>query len=123
MMKEYRLNYRFKDNVQCAFVGIDKKAIEAKKRELDSDSNFTTFEITEEDQLGLLYQDMTTGSPFMNFIQGDAVFIGERHVDSRCTGTRRFYAMPENKDEALIEFGKQRAGQEAAADRYYSVWV
>lgn len=122
-MKEYRLNYRFKNNAQCAFVGIDKQAIEDKKRELDSDSSFTTFEISEEDQSGLLYQDMTTGSPFLGFIQGDAVFIGERHVDSRCTGTRRFYTMPENKDEALIQFDKQRAGQEVAADRYYSIWV
>lgn len=122
-MKKYRLNYRFKNNAQCAFVSLDKKAIEAKKRELDSDSNFTTFEITEEVQSGLLYQDMTTGSPFLNFIQGDAVFIGERHVGSRCTGTRRFYTMPENKDEALIQFDKQKAGQEAAADRYYNIWV
>lgn len=122
-MKEYILIYRFKDNVQCAFVGIDKKAIEAKKRELDSNSNYTTFEISEEVRSGLLYQDMTTGSPFLDFIQGDAVLIGERHADGRCTGTRRFYAMPENKDEAHIQFVKERAGQEAAADRYYSVWV
>ena len=123
-MKEYRLNYRFKNNAQCAFIGIDKKAIEAKKRELDSDINFTTFEISEEDQSGLLYQDMTVGSPFLNFIKGDAVFIGERHVDSRCTGTRKFYTLPENEDEARLQFIKEKKGQKTAADRYYSrPWV
>lgn len=121
--KEYRLNYRFKENAQCVFVGIDKQALEAKKRELDSDSNYKTFEISEEAQSGLLYQDMTTGSPFLDFIQGDAVFIGERHVDSRCTGMRRFYTLPENKAEALIQFQKERVGQKTTADRYYSLWV
>lgn len=122
-MKEYRLIYRFKENVQCAFVGIDKQAIEAKKRELDSDSNYTTYEISEGILRGLLYQDMTFGSPFLSFIQGDAVFIGERHIDSRCTGTRRFYALPEHEDEARIQFAKERLVQKVVADRYYSLWV
>ena len=122
-MKEYRLNYRFKRNAQCAFLGIDRNVIEAKKRELDSDSNYTTFEISEAALPGLLYQDMTSGSPFLSFIKGNAVFVGERHVDSRCTGVRRFYTLPEHEDEARIQFAKERLAQKAAADRYYRLWV
>ena len=122
-MKEYRVNYRFKNNAQCAFLSIDKEAIEAKKKELDSNSDYTTFEIKEEDQLGLLYQDMTLGSRFLSFIKGNAVFIGERHVDRRCTGTRRFYALPEDKENALVQFNKERIGQETSADRYHNLWV
>ena len=123
-MIEYRLNYSYQGNALCAFVGIDKKAIEAKKRELDSDRNYRTFEITEEIQSGLLYQNMTQGSRFLDFIQGDAVLIGERHVDSRCTGTRRFYTMPENKNEAIAQFDKEKKGQKTTADRYYDrPWV
>ncbi len=123
-MVTYRLNYRYKDNAMCAFVGIDKQALENKKRELDSEQDFTTQEICEENRKGILYQDMTTGSPFLNFIQGSAVFIGERHVDIRCTGTRRFYAMPEDKAQAFAQFNNEDMEQKRASDRYYSQpWV
>jgi hypothetical protein len=123
-VETYRLNYRYKNYATCVFVGIDKQALENKKRELDSNPDFTTHEICEKNVGGVLYQDMTIGSQFLNFIKGDAVFVGERHVDSRCTGMRRFYTRPENKELALAQFNKERAGQKESSDRYYSQpWV
>tara|TARA_R110002111_G_C5756293_1_gene351112 strand:- start:132 stop:449 length:318 start_codon:yes stop_codon:yes gene_type:complete len=105
-------------------VGIDKLALEAIKQELDKNSDYMTHEISETNEIGFLYQDKTGGSQFLSFIQGEAIFIGECHVDIRCTGTKRFYTIPEHKEEAVKAFNNMRAKQQLSSDAYYSQpWV
>lgn len=122
--KSYRLDYRYKDDPACAYIAIDKRALEKMKVELDNDKNHKTFEIQEETVLGVLYCDDTLSIPGLDFLQGNAIRIGERHTDSRCSGMRSFYAMPEFEEQAKEQFNKESRGQEKSADSYYSKpWV
>lgn len=112
-----------------AYVGIDREAIEAKRAEIEveaetNDDITNIGDITENTSRGLLWQDWTTNTAGNNFIQGKAIKAGECHVDSRCTGERRFYTLPEYAEEAKKEMDSKRQGQKRAADAYYSQpWV
>lgn len=120
----YRLNYRYQDYPWCAYLSLDKEALEFKKSELDKDQNYRTCPIKVELQSGFVYADDTLGSRFIDFIQGRAIKVGERHMDARCTGMRRCYALPEHEAEARAEYERARKGQETQADRYYNQpWV
>jgi hypothetical protein len=125
MLKEYSLISRYQNN--CAFktVSIDKEALEAEREKFLNDPNYTLVdEIKATDTGRLTYQNLTSQIPGVDFIKGRAVFLGEMHTDSRCTGTRPLYTMPELKDKAIKEMELRKKGQEAAADAYYSkVWV
>ena len=110
-------------------VSIDRKANEAKHAELSSealtnDDIKNVGEITEQNTYGLLWQDWTSGTAGNYFIQGEAIKAGECHTDSRCTGEKRFYTLPEHIEDAKKQMSAKIKGQKKAADAYYSQqWV
>lgn len=123
-MKVYSVSYRYQSNAWCKFTSLDEDAIKVKIAELDSNNDYTRGSLVVEDVSSPLYMDDTMFSRFDDFIVGSAIFVGERHVDARCTGMRRFYTHPDYLEEANKEFYKSRLGQNTAADRYYAQpWV
>lgn len=125
MLTEYSMLYRFKNFCTVKLIAIDKEALEAKREALLSDSDYTLVdEIKESSLRGLTYQNLTSQIPGVDFLKGKAVLLGEMHTDSRCTGTRPLYTMPDLKDAAINEFNNRRKGQQSASDAYYSQpWV
>lgn len=111
------------------YVGIDREALEAEKAKLEEEAKTNddinqVNDITENNVPSLLWQDWTSGTAGNNFIQGKAIKAGECHTDSRCTGEKRFYTLPEYANEAQKQMNAKRVGQQKAADAYYSQqWV
>tara|TARA_B100000749_G_scaffold249593_1_gene214206 strand:+ start:3495 stop:3899 length:405 start_codon:yes stop_codon:yes gene_type:complete len=131
-LTEYRFYATYNSGwfkTSIAYVGIDREAIEAKRAEIEAESktneDITNIgDITENTSRGLLWQDWTSNTAGNDFIQGKAIKVGECHTDSRCTGQKSFYTLPEYAEEAKKEMDSKRKGQERAADAYYSQqWV
>lgn len=131
-LTEYRFYARFGGGLfkrSLCYVGIDLEAIEAEKAKLEAegatnDDFINTTDVTEQNVKSLLWQDWTTGTAGNYFVQGKAIKAGECHTDSRCTGQKRFYTLPEYADEAQKLMNAKRLGQQKAADAYYSQqWV
>ena len=125
MLKEYSLLSRYQDYACFKTVSIDKEALEAERDKMLSNSNYTLVdEIKESDLDRLTYQDLTSQIPGVDFIKGKAVRLGEMHTDSRCSGMRPMYTMPEFEKEASKEFQLRKKGQQSSSDAYYAKkWV
>ncbi len=125
MLKEYSLLSRYQNNCCFKMLSIDKEALEAERDKMLSNPNYTRVDEIEESDLGrLTYQDLTSQIPGVDFIKGKAVRLGEMHTDSRCSGTRPLYTMPEFEKEASKEFQLRKKGQHSASDAYYAQkWV
>lgn len=125
MLTEYSILYRFKNFCCVKLIAIDKEALESEREKLLNNSDYTRVDEIQESSLrGLTYQDLTSKIPGVDFVKGKAIPLGEMHTDSRCTGTRPLYTMPEFKDAAINEFKSLRKGQQSASDAYYSKpWV
>ncbi len=122
--KVFYFTHRFQNFGVCKTQSLDLKALQEEKQKMDADPDQTTSEIQETPNRGLLYCDHSVNTPGTYFLRGKAIKIGERHIDSRCTGTRSFYTMPEHEEEAKLEFDKAKKAQEKSADSYYSQpWV
>lgn len=124
-MKIYSIAYRYQGRAWCALISLDKDALNREvAKQLDSDSDYEKKPIVVKESKSLLFQDNTPTSPYSTFIRGNAVLIGSRHTDARCTGMKNFYTHPDHVEAAKKAFLKDQEAQQIASDNYYQQsWI
>ncbi|WP_049722414.1 hypothetical protein [Gilvimarinus polysaccharolyticus] len=124
-MNIYTCAYRYKKKAWLQLQSLDEVAIkEAVQNFFDKGSDYCVGTINCSEHTGILHQDDSPFTPYIQFIQGSSVLVGDMPTNSKGGEHRSFYTSPEHLAEAKVEMTNRKQGMEERIDRYYDqLWV